>query len=98
MEVYMRLLAMLGLIFSTQLFAAEPGITITSFTYTGAERKLAELCGTVNNMTKVPTYVRVTVDHTSDRPATYNTLVGSNGKFCLAVITYHGTANARVWE
>jgi P pilus assembly chaperone PapD len=94
----MRLLLALTFLISSQAFAQAPSVNITSFTYTNQERKLAELCGIVTNMNKLPTYIQVIVDHDSSRPANYNTLVGADGKFCLALISYRGTAKAIVWE
>jgi hypothetical protein len=73
-------------------------VNITSFTYTSQERKLAELCGNVVNINKIPTYVQITVDHSTNHPATYNTFVGADGKFCIPVITYYGVAKAQAWE
>lgn len=70
-------------------------VKITSFVYTTQERKVAELCGVVTNSTTSPTFVQITVDERSKRPATYNTLAGADGKFCTVVVTYYGTAIAR---
>lgn len=77
--------------------AVEPNVRITSYTYINHERKVAELCGVVFNMHKVPTYVQVTVDYNGSRPAHYNTLVGADGRFCTVVVTYLGTAIARTF-
>ena len=88
---------LIGLSFSLlsiSAFAA-PSVKVTSFTYTGQERRTAELCGVVSEMTTTPTFVQVTVDESSRRPATYNTLVGADGKFCMVVVTYYGTAIAK---
>ncbi len=57
---------------------------------------LAELCGMVEGATASPSFVRVLVDPKSKNPASYNTLAGIDGKFCLAVITYRGTADVSV--
>jgi hypothetical protein len=38
----------------------------------------------------------VIVDPGSRRPATYNTIAGSNGKFCIQVVTYRGTADVEI--
>ena len=70
-------------------------VEITSFVYTGQERKTAELCGVVSNATSTPTFIQITVDERSKRPATYNTLAGPDGKFCAVVVTYYGTAIAK---
>lgn len=76
----------------TGAFAAD--VRITSFVYTSQERKVAELCGVVSNAATTPTFVQITVDEKSKRPATYNTHAGPNGKFCTVVVTYYGTAIA----
>lgn len=90
MRKLMMVLA-LGLLSSTA-FAAD--VKINSFTYVNKERRIAELCGTVTNTTGPSTFVQITVDETSKRPATYNTLAGPTGKFCTVVVTYFGTAIA----
>ncbi len=90
MRKLMMVLA-LGLLSSTA-FAAD--VKINSFTYVNKERRIAELCGTVTNSQGPSTFVQITVDETSKRPATYNTLAGPTGKFCAVVITYYGTAIA----
>lgn len=87
------ILAVSLLSLSAMAFAA-PSVKIDSYTYTGQGQKTAELCGTVSDMTTSPTFVQITVDHTSKQPATYNTLAGPNGKFCTVVVTYYGTAIA----
>lgn len=80
---------------SSSVMAEVSNVRITSYVYVNQERKVAELCGVVDNMTRTPTFVQVTVDHNSNRPASYNTVVGPNGKFCMVVVTYFGTAVAR---
>lgn len=73
-------------------------VKITSFNYIRTSQDmmspLAELCGTVEGATSAPTFIQVVVDHKSSKPAYYNTMAGANGKFCAAVITYRGTAEA----
>jgi P pilus assembly chaperone PapD len=86
------LIALVFSLLSVSAFAAD--IKITSFNYNGSERRGAEICGVVSNMTETPTYVQVVVDYNSKRPATYNTIVGADGNFCLAVVSYYGTAKA----
>lgn len=81
----------LGLLSSTA-FSAD--VKINSFTYINKERRLAELCGTVTGTEGPSTFVQVTVDERSKRPATYNTFAGPTGKFCTVVVTYYGTAIA----
>lgn len=75
-------------------------VKITSFTYvngTSANRH-AELCGLVEGAETTPSYVRVVVDPRSGRPGIYNTVAGVDGKFCLSVVTYRGTAEAGLFE
>jgi len=83
----------LGLLSSTAMAA---DVKITSFNYVNQERRVAELCGTVTGSEAPTTFVQVTVDERSKRPATYNTMAGPNGKFCTVVITFYGTAVAEV--
>ena len=83
---------------SISAFAAS--VKITSFNYVRTSgdtfrSPLAELCGTVEGATSEITLVKVTVDP-KNKPAIYNTVVGPEGKFCLAVITYRGDAEAEV--
>lgn len=79
-------------VLSTAAFAAD--VKIDSYTYVNKERKIAELCGTVTNSSTSQTFVQITVDEQSKRPAIYNTWAGPSGKFCSVVITYYGTAIA----
>lgn len=91
------LLATLALSLSVSAFAAS--VKITSFNYIRTSQDmtspLAELCGTVEGVTGTA-FVKVVVDHKSNKPANYNTVVDTDGKFCVAVITYRGTAEAVV--
>lgn len=73
------------------------GIKITSYTYINQERKVAELCGVVLSPSTPATNVQVIVDYNTKRPATYNTLAGPDGRFCTVVITYYGTAIAKLF-
>ncbi|MBY0516524.1 MAG: hypothetical protein K2P81_06425 [Bacteriovoracaceae bacterium] len=79
----------------TSAFAAD--IKITSFNFVRSGEPAAELCGEVSNATSTPSYVRVAVDHKTARPAIYNTIAGADGRFCLSVITWRGTAEASVF-
>lgn len=89
----MRKLMLLALsLVSFNAFAEGPTAQIKSFVYINQERKVAELCGVVTDATTTPTFVQITVDERSKRPATYNTLAGPDGKFCSVVVTYYGTA------
>lgn len=76
-------------------------VRITSFNYVRTSSDsfhspLAELCGVVEGQTTVPTFVSIKVDPGTNKPASYNTLGDANGKFCMAVITYRGTAEVSV--
>lgn len=84
-----------ALVLSTSAFAAS--IKITSFTMVRSGDPTAELCGAVSEATEVPTFVRVVVDHRSNRPGVYNAVAGADGKFCMSVITYRGTAEASIF-
>lgn len=77
---------------------AESAVKITSFTYTSQDRKVAELCGVVTGAQTVPTFVQITVDERSKRPASYSAFAGADGKFCTVVVTYYGTAIAKTLE
>lgn len=90
----MKYLMITALMISSSAFATS--VRITSFNFIRSGEALAELCGTVSDATTNPSFVRVLVDHTSNRPATYNTLTDDAGKFCVAVVTYRGTAAASV--
>ena len=87
--------ALLLLALSFPAFSAT--VKVTSFIYPRAGQYYAELCGKVVEVKVNPTFVKVVVDPRTNRPGTYNTLVGSDGKFCLAVITYSGEAEATVF-
>ncbi|MES2527139.1 MAG: hypothetical protein V4598_08620 [Bdellovibrionota bacterium] len=91
-----KILGVVCLFVSVSAMAAS--VKITSFNYVRTSQEmmspLAELCGSVEGATAAPTFVQVIVDHKSSKPAYYNTVAGANGKFCTAVITYRGTAEA----
>ena len=95
----MKLLLILSAILaSTSSFAFTPQVKITSFTYSdNTKTHVAEICGTVSEMTESPTFIKIVVDESSKQPANYNTLAGADGKFCLTVTTYAGTAIARIF-
>ena len=94
-----KLLSLMALsLMSVSAVAVEPSVQITSYTYVNQERKVAELCGVVNNPSAGANFVQITVDHNSSRPGTYNVVAGSNGKFCTVVISYYGTATARMLQ
>lgn len=85
------LIVLASLLVSFSSFAAT--VKITSYTY--VKRPLAELCGQVEGHNGM-TFVKVIVDNDGSKPANYNTVVDTDGKFCMAVITYRGTADAVV--
>ncbi len=91
-----KILAVVCLLSSVSAMAAT--VKINSFNYIRTSpdlmSPLAELCGTVEGATAAPAFIQVVVDHKSSKPAYYNTMAGANGKFCTAVITYRGTAEA----
>lgn len=83
-------------IFCGLSFAAEIKVEISSFRYAGSRTSAAEICGKVTSET-FPVVVKVTVDPKTEKPGIYNTIVGPEGTFCLAVITYRGEADATAW-
>lgn len=82
---------------ATSAAALSASVKVTSFNYvrtsTELSSPLAELCGMVEGAVSAPSFVRVLVDPKSNNPASYNTLAGADGKFCIAVITFRGTAD-----
>jgi hypothetical protein len=86
------------LVFSLSSIAAS--VKVTSFTYVRNQgdmtHPLAELCGLVEGAVSPVTFVRATIDPKSKNPAAYNTAVGQDGKFCMAVITYRGSAEVSI--
>lgn len=92
-------LIVLSLLVSLSSFAAS--VKITSFRFVriadDLNNPLAELCGLVEGATSEVTYLKVLVDSSSRNPGTYNTIAGKDGKFCLPVITYRGTADVSVF-
>jgi hypothetical protein len=91
-----KILCLVCLFASFWSMAATVKITSFNFIRTSQDMMspLAELCGTVEGATAAPTFIQVIVDHKSSKPGHYNTVAGANGKFCTAVITYRGTAEA----
>lgn len=81
---------------SLPIFAAS--VKITSFYVVNNDPSYyhAELCGLVEGATTNPTFVKVLVDPRRNRPATYNTLAGADGKFCVAVVTYSRIAQVSI--
>ncbi|MBC7538478.1 MAG: hypothetical protein H7281_06635 [Bacteriovorax sp.] len=88
-----------SLLITSMAMAEGPQVKITSFSYSAPSTStihLAELCGIVRDMTSSPTFVHVVVDQSSKNPASYNTVTGTDGKFCMTVTTYYGTAEATI--
>lgn len=75
-------------------------VKVTSFNFVRTSNDvrspLAELCGKVEGAASSPSFIHVSVDPKSNNPASYNTLAGADGKFCIAVITYRGSADVTV--
>lgn len=91
-----KLIALAALTLSMSSFAAT--VRVTSFVYLRSGEPQAELCGTVEGATASPSFIRAQIDHRTNRPATYNTIAGTDGKFCLSVVTYRGTAEVSLFE
>ena len=72
-------------------------VKITSFLYVNDAGRMAEICGVVEEMVAAPTFVKIKVDPGSNRPGSYSAIAGDDGKFCLAVVTYRGTAEASLY-
>lgn len=88
-----------ALVLLTQFAQAADSVKITSFYFlqSGTDRTpAAELCGVLTAPTGKPEMVKVTVDANSKTPATYNSWTGKDGKFCLVLATYAGTADAEL--
>ncbi len=81
--------------FFTSAYAEEVKVELTSFRSAGVRTTAAELCGKVAGLTEA-SVVRVTIDEKTTRPGFYNAVVDQDGLFCLAVITYRGTAIASI--
>jgi hypothetical protein len=92
--------AIVAFVLLTQIAqAADDSVKITSFYFlnSGTERTpAAELCGVLTAPTGKPEMIKVTVDPKSKTPATYNSWTGKDGKFCLVLATYAGTAEAEL--
>lgn len=88
-------LALALLVSSVSAFSASVKVTSFNFIRTSNDvmSPLAELCGVVEGaIVTAPSYVSAKIDPKSNKPASYNTITGPDGKFCMAVITYRGTA------
>ncbi len=91
----MKKLIVLAALLSLPAMAAT--VKVTSFNWIRSGEPHAELCGLVEGATSAPSFVRVVIDHRTNRPAVYNTMAGVDGKFCVAVITYRGTAETSLF-
>lgn len=88
------LMALALLVSSVSAFSASVKVTSFNFIRTGHNdfnNPLAELCGLVTGGT-TPSFIQIKVDPKTNNPAMYNTLAGADGKFCMALITFRGTA------
>jgi hypothetical protein len=83
-------------LFSEFAHAGEIKVDITSFRYAGSRTAAAELCGKVTSDV-FPVVVKVTVDPKTEKPGIYNTIVGPEATFCVAIITYREEADASAW-
>lgn len=94
-----KIIATALMLASVSSFAATIKVTSFNFIRTSGDgfySPLAELCGKVEGATSNPTFVNVLVDPSTNKPASYNTLTDANGKFCVAVITFKGRAEASI--
>ena len=78
--------------FSGVSFADEMSVEVTSYVNAGARTRGAELCGKINNMSGPWVIAKLKVDADQKNPAYYTTLVGSEAKFCVVVVTNGGNA------
>jgi hypothetical protein len=86
--------ALLLIVVSTATFADESKVEITSFVYAGSRTRAAELCGRVTGTQSQSQLVKLVVDPKSKTPGIYNVVVGTEGAFCVTVVTYQGEAEA----
>jgi len=76
--------------------AADPEVKVFSFEMAGPQTASAEICGTVTGVAAPFAVVQVSVDPTAKVPGIYNTMVGMDGNFCLAVVTFRGMATVKL--
>ena len=96
----MKLFLALALLVSS-FSAMSATVKVTSFNFIRTSNDvmapLAELCGVVEGaLTSAPSYVNAKIDPKSSKPASYNTITDTDGKFCMAVVTYRGTAEVSI--
>lgn len=87
------------LVSSVSAFSATVKVTSFNFIRTSNDvmSPLAELCGVVEgSLVNAPSYVNAKIDPKASKPASYNTITDAEGKFCMAVITYRGTAEVSI--
>lgn len=82
-------------IFLLSSFSALADVKVTSFYFVNGNQHLAEICGVVEGAT-APAFVNLKIDYRGNRPASYNAVTSADGKFCQAVITFRGEAQASV--
>jgi hypothetical protein len=98
--VFMKIIFAFALLSSVAL-AQAASVKVTSFNYIRTSNSfttLAELCGHVDGATSAPSFVKVHVDPRTNNPGTYNTMAGKDGKFCVVVNTFRGTAEVSLLD
>ncbi len=92
-------LAVALLVSSVSAMSATVKVTSFNFIRTSNDvmSPIAELCGLVEGATASPSFIRVQVDPKSNKPASYNTVAGTDGKFCVSVVTYRGNAEVSLF-
>ena len=101
MKLFLTAIFTAILLLSSTALAATDTVKITSFYFleNGAARTpAAELCGSLNQPTGKPEMIKITVDPKSKDPGMYNAWTGKDGKFCLVLATYSGSADAELVE
>lgn len=92
----MKKIMTVALVFgSLSALAAE--IKVTSFNYVGQQSRVAELCGVVSGH-EGHAHIRIAVDDQTSKPGIYNTIAGTDGKFCAIVMSYSGRANVTLFD
>lgn len=92
----MKLMMALFLVLTTTSVFAN-SVKITSFFYTRDSETVAELCGVVEGTLTGTSYIKVAVDPGTRRAGTYNTVAGTDGKFCVLLVTYNGRAEVSLF-
>ncbi len=93
----MKVLFAVSIFLVSVVSMAAATVKVTSFTYPRQGQLYAELCGQVQGAMTTPAYIKVAVDQTTSKSATYNTIAGTDGLFCISVVTYQGTAEVTVF-